>query len=67
MNRCTVCNHKISKYSELGFCKSCSNKYAHKRGIYKKYGYKTLIIWGKELKNLNKTNQKIKRFIHDSQ
>jgi very-short-patch-repair endonuclease len=36
-------------------------------GIYKKYGYKTLIIWGKELKNLNKTNQKIKRFIHVSQ
>lgn len=30
---------------------------------YKKYGYKTLIIWEHELKNIDKTIKKIERFI----
>jgi len=37
VNKCKVCNKKISKYSILGYCKSCSNKFAHKRGITKHY------------------------------
>jgi len=32
--------------------------------IYKEYGYKTLIIWQRELKNINKVINKIKRFIN---
>jgi len=39
-------------------------KKSHKRRIktYKKYGYKTLIIWEKELKQFKKLGNKIKRF-----
>ena len=33
---------------------------------YKKYGYKTLIIWEHELKDLNKVKNKIKEFHFDS-
>lgn len=34
---CKVCKKKISKDSILGYCTSCSNKFAHKRGIQKHY------------------------------
>mgnify|MGYP001167295144 CR=1 FL=1 len=31
MNKCRVCKKKISKYSILGYCIGCSNKFAHKK------------------------------------
>lgn len=34
--------------------------------VYKRNGYKTLVIWEHELKDLNKTKKKIRRFINDS-
>ena len=42
-------------------------KYRDKRRIiaYKKLGYKTLIIWEKELKNINKVKEKILEFNFD--
>jgi predicted RNA-binding Zn-ribbon protein involved in translation (DUF1610 family) len=29
MKKCIVCKKLITKYSKLGYCKSCSNKFAH--------------------------------------
>jgi len=37
VSKCKVCHIKISKYSILGYCKSCSNKFAHRRGITKHF------------------------------
>jgi len=37
VNKCKICKIPISKWSILGYCKSCSNKFAHKREITKHY------------------------------
>lgn len=37
MEKCIVCKKLISKWSVLGYCKTCSNKFAHKRGKTKHY------------------------------
>ena len=53
----------IEFYGDYWHNKPKSKKRDKRRKIaYKKLGYKTLIIWEKELKNLNKVTNKIKQF-----
>jgi hypothetical protein len=37
MKKCKICKKEITKWSILGYCKICSNKFAHKRGKTKHY------------------------------
>ena len=50
-------------------CRNCGNIYKKsesraKKSHYcsKEYGFQTLVIWGRELKNINKLNKKIITF-----